>query len=68
MYRCHLHCTVLLMLKKLLQGRLSLTVVKEFANPYLALFSCNKLIYSCKNEAHEANYCNHRHMLTLVKQ
>ena len=32
--------------------------VKCRASRYLTLFSCNKLMCSCKSEAHIANYCN----------
>ena len=54
--------------------------VKYRASRYLKLFSCNKLMCSCKNEARVANYCNYKlsrdrkkivalqHMLTLTKQ
>ena len=66
---CHLHCTVMLMLKKLLNKRTfnfncrerirqSIRKVKCRASRYLTLFSCNKLMCSCKSEAHIANYCN----------
>ena len=66
---CHLHCTVMLMLKKLLNKRTfkfncrerirqSKRKVKCRASRYLTLFSCNKLMCSCKSEAHIANYCN----------
>ena len=34
--------------------------VKYRASRYLKLFSCNKLICSCKNEARVANYCNYK--------
>ena len=34
--------------------------VKDRASQYLKLFSCNKLMCSCKNEAHVANYCNYK--------
>ena len=68
---CHLHCTALLTLKKLLYKRTfkfncrekirqSIRKVKYRASRYLTLFSCNKLMCSCKNEAHVANYCNYK--------
>ena len=68
---CHLHCTVMLMLKKLLNKRTfkfncrerirqSIRKVKYHASRYLTLFSCNKLICSCKNEARVAKYCNYK--------
>ena len=43
----------------------------------VTLLSCDKLMCSCKNEAHVANHCNYKrqkkilalqHMLTLTKQ
>ena len=59
----------MLMLKKLLNKRTfnfncrerirqSIRKVKCCASRYLTLFSCNKLMCSCKSEAHIANYCN----------
>ena len=68
---CHLHCTVMLMLKKLLNKRTfkfncrerirqSKRKVKCRASRYLTLFSCNKLMCSCENEARVANYCNYK--------
>ena len=68
---CHLHCTALLTFKKLLYKRTfkfncrekirqSIRKVKYRASRYLTLFSCNKLMCSCKNEAHVANYCNYK--------
>ena len=70
---CHLHYTVMLMLKKkkLLSKwtfkfhcrervRQSVRKVKYHANRYLTSFSCNNLICSCKNGAHVANYCNYK--------
>ena len=36
----------------------SIRKVKYCARRYLTLFSCNKLICSCKSVAHIANYCN----------
>ena len=52
---CHLHCIVMLMLKKLLNKRTfkfnsrertrqSMRKVKYHASQYLTLFSCNKLM------------------------
>ena len=38
--------------------RQSIRKVKCRASRYLTLFSCNKLMCSCKSEAHIANYCN----------
>ena len=66
----HLHCTVKLMLKKLFHKRTfefncrerirqSIRKVKYRASRYLTLFSFNKLMCSCKNEAHIAKYCNY---------
>ena len=34
--------------------------IKYRASRYLALFSCTKLMCSCNNEAHIANYCNYK--------
>ena len=34
--------------------------VKYRASRYIKLFSCNKLMCSCKNEAHVANHCNYK--------
>ena len=61
----------MLMLKKLLNKRTfkficrertrqSIRKVKYHANRYLTLFSCNKLMCSCKNKAHVAKYRNHK--------
>ena len=38
--------------------RQSIKKVIYRASPYLKLFSCNKLMCSCKSEAHIKNYCN----------
>ena len=67
---CHLHCTVMLMLNKLLSKRTfklnfregirqSIRKVKYRVNR-VTLFSCNKLMCSCKNKARVANYCNYK--------
>ena len=40
--------------------RQSIRKVKCRASRYLTLFSCNKLMCSCKNETHEANYCSYK--------
>ena len=37
--------------------RQSIRKVKYRASRYLTLFSCNKLMFSCKSEAYVANYC-----------
>ena len=34
--------------------------IKYRARRCLTLFSCNKLMFSCKNEAKVANYCNYK--------
>ena len=70
---CHLHYTVMLMLKrkKLLSKltfkchcreriRQSIRKVKYHASRQLTSFSCNKLMCSCKNGAHVANYYNYK--------
>ena len=73
---CHLHCTVMLMLKTLLYKRTfkftclerirqSIRKVRYRASRYLSLFSCNKLMCSCENEARVANYCNY---IKIVKK
>ena len=38
----------------------SIRKIKYHASRYLTLFSCNKLMCSCKSEAHVANYCNYK--------
>ena len=40
--------------------RQSIRKVKYRASRYLTLFSCNKLVCSCNNEARVANYCNYK--------
>ena len=57
------------MLKKLLnktrfkfncRERIYQSIKKIKYNASRSLFSCNKLMCSCKSEAHEANYSNHK--------
>ena len=69
---CYLvHHTVMLTLKKLLNEktfnftcceriRQCIRKVKYCASRYIKLFSCNKLMCSCENEARVANYCNYK--------
>ena len=45
--------------------RQSIRKVKCRASRYLTLFSCNKLMCSCENEARVANYCNY---IKIVKK
>ena len=73
---CHLHCTVMLMQKTPLYKRTfkftclerirqSIRKIRYRASRYLTLFSCNKLMCSCENEARVANYCNY---IKIVKK
>ena len=67
---CHLHCNVMLMLKNYLMKtfkfncreriRQCIRKIKYRARRCLTLFSCNKLMFSCRNEAKVANYCNYK--------
>ena len=70
-YPFHLHCTVMLMVKKLLnkmtfkfncreRTRQSLRKIKYRASRYLTLFSCNKLMCSCQSETCVANCCSYK--------
>ncbi|RMX44277.1 hypothetical protein pdam_00019165 [Pocillopora damicornis] len=52
-------------IRSLKRIRQSIRKIRYRASRYLTLFSCNKLMCSCENEARVANYCNY---IKIVKK